>query len=197
MNIQMIAIRGCQKSRYYSTICKRAWEDLGYEVNIFDATVPSTMTNSLKFAETKFNGNPFTTVEKAIWESHYRLWAYVLRNGPTYIIEHDTYPTKNFQPFHGAYALFSIFPRNDKAWQGRKEMLSPGSGYYIDKMIASLLIDYASVSEINQNVDGHIFQTLKLVSGMTEVEFERYWCERATCFQLVNYDVGTSAEHNV
>lgn len=197
MNIQMIAVSNCNKSRYYSEICIRAWEDLDYDVHIFEATTPATLTNALKFSEKKFNGNPFTEIEKAIWESHYRLWSYVVRNGPTYIIEHDTYPTKKLPEFSGAFALFSIFPRNDEAWQGRKEVLSPGSGYYIDKMMASLLIDYAVSREINQNVDGHIFQTLKLVSGMKTVEFEKYWCDRATCFQLVNYDVGTSAEHNV
>lgn len=193
----MIAISSNEKSKYYSDICIKAWEDLGYKVNIFEATTPATMSNSLTFADKKFNGNPFTDIEKAIWESHYRLWGYVLRNGPTYIIEHDTYPTKAFRPFHGSYALFSLFPRNDKAWQGMKEVLSPGSGYYIDKLTASLLIDYAVSGEITENVDGHIFQTLKLVSGMRTEEFEKYWCERATCFQLVNYDVGTSAEHNV
>ena len=151
----------------------------------------------MKFSEKKFNGNRFTDIEKAIWESHYRLWAYVLRNGPTYIIEHDTYPTKAFTEFHGSYALFSLFPRNDLAWQGRKAVLSPGSGYYIDKMVASLLIEYACSKEITENVDGHIYQTLKLISGMKNSDFEKYWCDRATCFQLVNYDVGTSAEHNV
>lgn len=195
MNLRMIAISGCPKSQYYSSICTEAWQSLGYSVRKFEATTPETLGNELAFAEKKFSGKPFTPTEKAIWYSHFRLWQTV--RTPTHIIEHDTYPTKLLQDFSDKpAAIFSIFPRNDSAWQGRREHISPGSGYYITLSTASILIDYARSMEITENVDGFIYQQLKRILGMEDKEFNEYHLNRSSCFQIVNYDVGTSAQHN-
>lgn len=196
MNLRMIAISDCPKSNYYSSICVDAWTRLGYTVDLFEATTPKTLGNELRFAEKKFNGNPFTPSEKAIWYSHYNLWKTVRE--PTHIIEHDTYPTKRLFDFNGSEAaIFSIFPRNDDAWMGRKEEISPGSGYYITLSTASILIDNALAVVIDENVDGFLFRHLKRILDMRMEEFNDYHVERSSCFQIVNYDVGTSAEHNV
>lgn len=196
--ILMIAITGEEKSDYYSSICSAEWAKYGYSVERFEATTPDTLGDQLNFADKKFSGNPFTPTEKAIWYSHFRVWQYVLRNGPANVIEHDTYPMRKLESFGtDEIALFATFPRNDRAWLGREEHIAPGAGYYITKTTASLLIEWALMAPIEQNVDGHIYQSCKKVLNLKQSQFEDYHLKRATCFQIVNYDVGTSAEHNV
>ena len=160
---------------------------------MFEGTTPNTLGNDLKFAERKFSGNRFTEVEKAIWYSHFRIWQTITE--PTYVIEHDTYPFLSLPKFE-RFGFFSIFPRNKQAWQGVKETISPGSGYYIDRQTASILIEWALAREMNENVDGHIYQTFKKLSGLKETEFQKKYLEDASCFQIVQYEIGTSAEHN-
>ena len=193
--IKMIAVRGDRRSDYYSAICTSQWRGMGYDVEKFDAITPDTLGNELTFAERKFNGNRFTQIELAIWYSHFRLWDTIKE--PTYVIEHDTYPYKKLPEFDGHWGLFSLFPRNEQAWQGEKETISPGSGYYITRQSASILRDWALAKPIDENVDGHIHQTVKLNLKQTEAEFNDYHVKNASCFQIVNYQVGTSAEHNV
>ena len=195
MNIWMIVLPDDQKSKYYSEICLDRWQKLGYNIIKKEGTVPSTLGNELTFADRKFNGNKFTDIEKAIWYSHYNLWKEV--TGPTYIIEHDTYPYKELFPFKGDIAFFSTFPRNDQAWQRKREVISPGSGYFINRTTASILREWARAKPINENVDGHIHKTAKTLMKMREKDFNDYHLQFASCFQLVNYEVGTSAEHNV
>lgn len=203
MKIKMIAITGDWKSEYYSSICLERWAELGYEVEWFEATTPATLGTELTFRETKFNGNKFTEFEKAIWYSHFYMWQSITE--PTHIIEHDTYPIKKLPKFEGEVGMFSIFPRNNKAWLRGRTEISPGSGYYITKQVAEHLIEEALKEDIYENVDGHIFQKLNpyVYTGSLDRTLDadkavnNYWCEHASCFQIVNYEVGTSAEHNV
>lgn len=192
--IRMIALSGDPKSQYYSQLCVERWAELRYTIEVFEGTTPDNLGDELPFAERKFHGKPFTQIEKAIWYSHFRLWQTVTE--PTYVIEHDTYPYRNLPKFEEDYGLFSIFPRNADAWLGDNEYISPGSGYYINRQSASILIEWAKAKAINENVDGHIHQTFRKLSGLTEEEFQRKYLATASCFQVVNYGIGTSAEHN-
>jgi len=196
MKIKMIALSDCPKSQYYSKICVERWEELGYNISLFEGTTPDTLGDELPFAERKqTSGNVFTPTEKAIWYSHFRLWQSI--EEPTYVIEHDTYPYRRLPDFgKNNFGLFSTFPRNDKAWLKLEEHLSPGSGYYINRQGASILIDWALAQPQNENVDGHIFQTFKRLSGLNGDEFIAKYIAMASCFQIVQYDIGTSAEHN-
>ena len=191
--IRMIALSGDSKSQYYSRICLDKWAELKYNIEMFEGTTPDTLGDELQFAPEKFSGSSFTEIEKAIWYSHFRLWRTVKE--PTYVIEHDTYPFRSLPKFE-RFGFFSIFPRNKQAWQGVKETISPGSGYYIDRQTASILIEWALAREMNENVDGHIYQTFKKLSGLKETEFQKKYLEDASCFQIVQYEIGTSAEHN-
>ena len=123
---------------------------------------------------------------------------------PTYIIEHDTYPFRKLPKFKEDFGIFSIFPRNDEAWLGDEEHISPGSGYYISERFAKLLKGSALSGMIQENVDGHIHckieNELNIVKkGMKSKErmaaMNRKYCPTASCFQIVNYNIGTSAEH--
>lgn len=194
MTVKMIALSGDAKSQYYSSICIPRWQEFGVEVELFEGTTPDTLGDALDFADEKFSGRPFTEVEKAIWYSHYRVWESV--TGPTYVIEHDTYPHKPLPKFDTHMGFFSTFPRNDDAWLKRKETVSPGSGYYINVTSASVLIEYARAMKIKENVDGHLHTTCKQLLGLKEAEFQEYHLKNATAFQIVNYEVGTSGVHN-
>lgn len=194
MNIWMIVVSGDQKSDYYSKICLDRWQKLGYNITKKEGIVPDTLGDELPFAECKFNGNKFTPIEKAIWYSHYNLWKQVIE--PTCIIEHDTYPYKELPKFKDPIGFFSTFPRNDNAWQGKREVVSPGSGYYVNRTGASILRDWAISKPIDENVDGHLHKTAKIMLKTKEKDFNDYHLQFASCFQIVNYDVGTSAEHN-
>jgi len=202
--IRMIALSDCPKSQYYSQICLERWEDLGYNVSLFEGTTPDTLGDELTFAEKKkTSGNPFTPSEKAIWYSHFRLWQTVKE--PTHIIEHDTYPFRSLPEFKGEdFGLFSIFPRNSRAWLKMEEHISPGSGYYISERFASLLIDGALKGPIEANVDNHIHYIFERELGMPTdvgaenrmVQLNKKYIAKANCFQIVQYDIGTSADHS-
>ena len=196
MNVVQIRVKGDEKSEYYSTLCNSEWAKYGVSPKPFWGTTPSTLPEGpLEFAETKFSGRPFNEFEKAIWYSHFRVWESITE--PTYVIEHDTYPIKPLPKYEGDWGMFSLFPRNPHAWRGTKiSTVSPGSGYYINMTSASILMDFALMKPLTENVDGHIYQTTKKFISMFEDEMEKMYKDNATCFQIVNYDVGTTARHN-
>lgn len=200
--IRMIVLSDCPKSQYYSKICVERWEELGYNISLFEGTTPDTLGTQLDFAEKKNTGNPFTPTEKAIWYSHFRLWETVKE--PTYIIEHDTYPFRKLPEFKEDFGFFSIFPRGHRAWMKMDENVSPGSGYYISRRVATLLRDTALSGKIKENVDGHIHCTIETELGIVRHnrnpaermrDMNNKYCHTASCFQIVNYDIGTSADH--
>lgn len=200
--IRMIVLSDCPKSQYYSKICVERWEELGYNISLFEGTTPDTLGDELEFLDAKgTSGNPFTPTEKAIWYSHFRLWQTVKE--PTYIIEHDTYPFRKLPKFKEDFGLFSIFPRNNHAWLKMEEHVSPGSGYYISERFATLLIASALSRQIRENVDGHIHTEIERELSMNQSrsararmeQLNRKYCHNASCFQIVNYDIGTSADH--
>lgn len=200
--IRMIVLSDCPKSQYYSKICVERWEELGYNISLFEGTTPDTLGDDLQFKDAKgTSGTPFTPTEKAIWYSHFRLWQTVKE--PTYIIEHDTYPFRKLPKFKEDFGLFSIFPRNNNAWLKMEEHVSPGSGYYITERFATLLIASALSRQIQENVDGHIHTEIERELSMNQTgsararmeQLNRKYCHNASCFQIVNYDIGTSADH--
>ena len=197
MNIQMICISGNSISEYYSKICIEEWNRLGYNINKFEATTPSTRGNKLKFQDTKFSGNPFTETEMAVWESHYRLWEYAVEVGPLYIIEHDTYPFKPLKNFSNMdFAIFSIFPRGRNRWLKYHEFVSPGSGYYLTKNTAKRLIELTHKRNIRENVDGHIHSNFRDFLAQTDEQFQKYHLPNVSCFQIINDRIGTTISHN-
>lgn len=200
--IRMIVLSDCPKSQYYSKICVERWEELGYNISLFEGTTPDTLGDELEFLDAKgTSGKPFTPTEKAIWYSHFRLWQTVQE--PTYIIEHDTYPFRKLPKFEEDFGLFSIFPRNNRAWLKMEEHVSPGSGYYISERFATLLTASALSSKVRENVDGHIHALIEKElnlkqSGSAKLRMQQLnhrYCQNASCFQIVNYDIGTSADH--
>jgi hypothetical protein len=194
MNIWMIVVSGDPASDYYADICIDQWNKLGYNIEKKEGTTPETLGDELNFLPRKWTGNYFTPSEKAIWYSHYNLWKQVKE--PTCIIEHDTYPYKKLPKFEKDWGLFSTFPRNDQAWLRTREAISPGSGYYLNRTSASILRDYAHRLPLNANVDDHIHQTAREFLKMNNEQFEEYCRSKLSCFQIVNYDVGTTARHN-
>ena len=187
MKIKMIVLSHCPKSRYYSKICLERWAELGYTIETVEGTTPDNLGNEIDFADKKFSGKLFTEIEKAIWYSHFRLWQTIKE--PTYVIEHDTYPFRPLPDFGmNNFGLFSIFPRNNDAWLKMQEHISPGSGYYINRQGASILIDWALAIEHSENVDGHIHQTFLRLSGLKEQEFHDKFLETASCFQIVHLE---------
>jgi len=202
--IRMIALSDCPKSQYYSKICVERWGELGYNISLFQGTTPDTLGDELEFADIKMTSKtPFTPTEKAIWYSHFRVWQTVKE--PTYIIEHDTYPFRSLPEFKEDYGLFSVFPRNNRAWLKMEEHISPGSGYYISERFAAILTAAALEDTISQNVDGHIHTHFEKELNMSKnktakqrmEQLNQVYCPRASCFQIVNYDIGTSAEHKL
>jgi hypothetical protein len=200
----MIALSDCPKSQYYSKICVERWGELGYNISLFQGTTPDTLGDELEFADIKMTSKtPFTPTEKAIWYSHFRVWQTVKE--PTYIIEHDTYPFRSLPEFKEDYGLFSVFPRNNRAWLKMEEHISPGSGYYISERFAAILTAAALEDTISQNVDGHIHTHFEKELNMSKnktakqrmEQLNQVYCPRASCFQIVNYDIGTSAEHKL
>ena len=195
MNVVQIRVEGDEKSEYYSTLCNDEWAKYGVTPTPFWGTTPNTIPEGpLRFAKTKFSGNPFTLFEKAIWYSHFRVWQSI--TGPTYVIEHDTYPIRPLPEFEGDWGLFSLFPANEQAWLGTKSCLSPGSGYYINRTSASILMDMAQIAELTENVDGHIEQIVKRGTSLNKAQLDEKYLRSASCFQIVNYDIGTTARHN-
>jgi hypothetical protein len=202
--IRMIALSDCPKSQYYSKMCVERWGELGYNIRLFQGTTPDTLGDELEFADIKMTSKtPFTPTEKAIWYSHFRVWQTVKE--PTYIIEHDTYPFRLLPEFKEDYGLFSVFPRNNRAWLKMEEHISPGSGYYISERFAAILTAAALEDTISQNVDGHIHTHFEKELNMGKnktpkqrmEQLNQVYCPRASCFQIVNYDIGTSAEHKL
>ena len=57
-------------------------------------------------------------------------------------------------------------------------------------------MDMATCSEITENVDGHIFMTMKTFMRLKEKELQEMFLKTASCFQIVNYNIGTTASHN-
>ena len=195
MNVVQIRVKEDWKSDYYSSIVNQEWKKFGVTPTPHWGTTPETIPNGpLRFAEHKFSGTKWTDFEIAIWYSHYRVWQQVRE--PTYVIEHDTYPLRPLPKFDKDWGMFSLFPANDDAWLGRGQNISPGSGYYINITSASILMDMATCTEITENVDGHIFTTMKRFMGLKEKELQEKFLKTASCFQIVNYNIGTTASHN-
>ena len=63
--IRMIVLPDCPKSQYYSKICVERWEELGYNISLFEGTTPDTLGNRLDFAEKKTTGKPFTPTRES------------------------------------------------------------------------------------------------------------------------------------
>ena len=195
MNVVQIRVAGDEKSDYYSNLVNAEWAKFGITPTPHWGTTPDTLPDGpIRFADQKFSGRPFNGFEKAIWYSHFRVWESI--TGPTYVIEHDTYPMKPPPVFEGDWGLFSLFPANEQAWLGKSPHLSPGSGYYINRTSASILIDTALTSQVTENVDGHIEQTVKKFTGLNKDALDETFKKVASCFQIVNYDIGTTARHN-
>jgi len=200
--IKMIAITGCPKSQYYSSICLDAWSKLGYEVEWFEASIPDTIKDlcELTFAENKWSGYAFTPTEKAIWYSHYRLWKTV--EEPTYIIEHDTYPMNRLPEFSDKpCGIFSCFPRNPKhpvhtPQHGHGSGIAPCSGYYLTPETARTLIKNIAKKH-DCNVDAYVHDQFRKLLNIKDSEFVEYYASISTCFQIYNHDIGASAEHNI
>jgi GR25 family glycosyltransferase involved in LPS biosynthesis len=200
MQVYMIAIEGNELSQYYADICINRWNDFEIYPEIFPASTPGNTTGELKFAEKKWNGNSFSEIEKAIWDSHYRVWKQIAANDTegAFVIEHDTYPTRPItDPRQKEMMLFASFPRNDDAWFKGEERVAPGAGYYLTNSAAKTIINN-SIGEQNENVDGFIMKQFVDFSGLegNSIALEAAVKDWLCAFQIVNYDLGTTAEHN-
>lgn len=97
----MIVIKNNKASEYYADYCTKSWEQLGIQVNRFDAIVPKDLVNLNELSFSEYSGGmkyvmrnlkaDITETEKACFYSHYSLWKKSAEeNIPILIIEHDS-----------------------------------------------------------------------------------------------------------
>lgn len=199
MKAIMIVIEDNDLSQYYANICLERWNEFGIYPEILPASTPGNTTGKLRFKNRKWNGNTFTDIEKAIWDSHYRAWEWAKEQGGGIILEHDCYPTRPLtQPFIKDITLFCTFPRNHKSWVKLKEKVAPGAGYHVTKDAAMHLIQTSrlGVLPIKENVDGHLYNVYKHYNQLASNEVESDCKEWLCAFQFLNFDKGTTAAHN-
>lgn len=195
----MLAIEDNELSQYYASICEQRWNEFGLFPERFPASTPHNRSGQINFAEKKFNGRPFSEIEKAIWDSHFRMWTHVHKTREEMVIlEHDCYPHRPLPTrFVHDLAMFATFPRNERAWKKGAEKVSPGAGYFITPKAADMLIQNALREPVTENVDGHIYTTYRWITQVKrDIEIEAVCQEWFCAFQIVNYELGTTAEHN-
>ena len=116
-----IVVRDNPVSEYYYSKITPLWESIGFKINRFDATTPTTLPDGpLRFGKnmlekylkvTNGQGKTMTPTECAIWYSHYRLWMKCVElNQPIVVIEHDCVP---FDPSKLVWKHHTNFHRYD------------------------------------------------------------------------------------
>ena len=153
-------------SQMYMREVLPSWNDKGYKVKIYDAVTSRDLIykNKIDFDKKYPSAHPdgidFSSTEKAVWYSHFELWCKCFIQGPMIIIEHDSFLTKplpdqsKFSELD--YQFISFMTRE---WRNQT-VFAPGSGYYITRQSAALLIAAAVSRTIKQNSDGHLIATL-------------------------------------
>ena len=170
--VWMIQISDNEISQYYKNHCLPSWTDRDYVVNMFEAITPDTLGDELEFGWLKSNKSKrkFTETEKAVWYSHYYLWAQCTE--PMIIIEHDTM----------TYGKFDITPSmNFKFLAESNKGLAPASAYYLTPATASDLISECTGSPITLNVDGYMYG-----KGKSNMK---------VCKPIIHYEIGTTIIH--
>lgn len=98
----MIVIKNNPVSEYYASITLPEWQDLGFNVQVFDAHTPDNpptsfsvdfgLTKSKKYKKLNIK-KEFTPTEKGCWHSHLALWKKCIdHNRHILVLEHDAYP---------------------------------------------------------------------------------------------------------
>lgn len=143
-------------SQMYVRITEPTWKKHGYKINFFEAVTPKDLYKKHKLKFNRKDRN-FTETEKAVWYSHFELWCKCLKNKrPMLILEHDSKLVKPLPDLTDeGYKYLSFMVRDFGKYKGRNVM-SPGSGYYITPLIAQRLIAHAVAEDIDMNSDGHI-----------------------------------------
>lgn len=173
MKTYMIVIEGHPISEMYRRLVLPSWKN--YDVNFFNAVTPKDLSykTALTFAPLKVtlkNKRPFTDTEKAVWYSHYELWCKCARSRESMLIlEHDSKLVKPLPDFSKLTSKFLSFVYDKET--NTKEVLAPGSGYYLTPPSAALLVGYAASGPIFGNSDGHLGQYLNAQKQKKERDF--------------------------
>ena len=171
IEVWMIGIPTSEVSRIHMDAVLPSWAE--YNVNIFEAITPSTLSNysELDFDKRRYTDKifrEFSTTEKAVWYSHYLLWKKCWdEKKPLIIIEHDSILRKDIGEV-GRNKLLSYLTdrkptKNDPLDNGL--ILSPGSGYVIFPEDILPLINYCNSIPIGGNVDGYIREYIQSKYG--------------------------------
>jgi len=201
--VYMISISENPVSQYYKDICKSTWSDFGYHVLDYEAVTPKTLHkyNEVKFAETKFSGNPFTETEKSVWHSHRELWKFVVKscaNG-CIIIEHDCYMLKPLPD--GGQRIGRNFFCNTAINRNRPRV-SPCAGYFVTNTVASELVRVSAETTHEQNVDGFLYETCRQLGHIPSnlkintKEYYEFFESGYSCIQYFDESVGRTIKHN-
>lgn len=163
MKIYMIVITGNPTSEYYKDACLKSWNDKGYEVIHFEATVPETIPENgpLRFGILK-GKRSFSDTERAVWYSHYNLWKHCVEiDEPIHVLEHDSYLLDHLPVFDNTeIELFGLFDyRHNGTFKYAKYVVSPCAGYYITPTAAEVMIKKAEKEAISINVDWIVHDT--------------------------------------
>jgi GR25 family glycosyltransferase involved in LPS biosynthesis len=96
----MIIIKDNPASEYYASLCIPSWENLGFDIEKFDAITPNNFPNynlnfknvdTIKYMMLNLT-KEFTPTEKACFYTHIELWKKCIElNENILIIEHDNY----------------------------------------------------------------------------------------------------------
>lgn len=88
--IKMIRIKDHPVSEAYANHCVTSWKDAGFDIQLYDAVTPATVSkqDSIPFKWSR----PVTETEKACFLSQYNLWKECYEEDKPYLIlEHDAY----------------------------------------------------------------------------------------------------------
>lgn len=145
---------------------KQDWLDRGYTINHSEATTPDTMPDFIQFDKKHRRIGPvadFTSVEKAIFYSHYALWEMVYNNNePACIIEHDTVLIadlpKSIEVERNKCFCKSSHPDRFKVGKDGKPKTwyTNAAGYFLTPHGAELLMNHVTSKQVSMNVDGYI-----------------------------------------
>mgnify|MGYP003657299958 CR=1 FL=1 len=181
--IYMIGMSTHLLSLIYSRYVTPSWK--GHNLRFFEAVTPKDLYKKTDLVFGVKGSRHFTETEKAVWYSHYELWARCALEGPCVIIEHDSCLVKPLPDLSKDGYKFLSFV-NDQPLPRQRLRLAPGSGYYLTPQAAGRLIKNLP-RVITVNSDGHLANTLNL----------RAETQKNDCYYIeqVNWDGLNTIDH--
>jgi len=191
VNIYLIRISDNPVSMWYAGMTKHSWNVVGYDVNPVEAVTPKTMGNDLSFGLKTYGDGEireFTSTEKAVFYSHYKIWQKVKEDRkPAIVLEHDALYVSKDKINHCVKGYDSV-------------MLSshcPAASYFLYPKAAEDLCKTVEDDEIYKNVDFYITDRMLLKFDNHSM---KNWPLALAQFQIYvepyeDKELGTTIEH--